>query len=159
MTGRLDLTIKINEQPKAVPGPRDFTFGVDCDGTLIQVTVRPRLWNRLTQAAKDYPEWVANITGTMGPSTERGFVLLDPSIQVFEKKPKEAAKTAAESDSPPPTHESSTLSAVEEKVKAAAQDRGRAAIAAAAARRPKLTLSGGGKEPAGSNQQVSKRRW
>ncbi|MCP5425335.1 MAG: ProQ/FinO family protein [Gammaproteobacteria bacterium] len=153
--GRLELTLKINELPKAIPSQRDFTFGVDCDGTLIQVSVRPRLWNRLTQAAKDYPEWVANITGRMGAATEKGFVLLEPSIQVFERKPKDTTNESAAPTSPEPASP-----AVEEKVMAAAQDRGRAAVAAAAARRPKLTLSDSAGNAGGdADQPINRRRW
>ena len=100
--GRLELTLKFSELPKAIPGERDFTFGVDCEGTLIQVSVRPRLWNRLLQAAREYPQWVATVTGKMGPPTARGFVLLEPGLQVFEKKAKtEAAEPAAARPIPP----------------------------------------------------------
>jgi hypothetical protein len=37
--------------------------------------------------------WVAAIAGKMGEPTDRGFVLNEPSIQVFEKKPKEPKET------------------------------------------------------------------
>lgn len=100
--GRLELTLKFSELPKAIPGERDFTFGVDCEGTLIQVSVRPRLWNRLLQAAREYPQWAATVTGKMGPPTARGFVLLEPGLQVFEKKAKtEAAEPADDRPIPP----------------------------------------------------------
>ena len=33
--------------------------------------------------------WVAAIAGQMGEKTDKGFVLKEPNIQVFEKKPKE----------------------------------------------------------------------
>jgi hypothetical protein len=36
------------------------------------------------------PISLAAIAGKMGEATETGFVLLEPNIQVFEKKPKEA---------------------------------------------------------------------
>jgi hypothetical protein len=147
--GRLELTLKFSELPKAIPGERDFTFGVDCEGTLIQISVRPRLWNRLTQAAQEYREWVATVTGKLGPATDKGFVLLEPGLQVFEKKPKEAATDPA----PAAADEPALPPAVAAKVKAAAEDRGRAAVTAAAARRPKLTL------PAKPSEPVGRRRW
>jgi hypothetical protein len=40
--------------------------------------------------------WVAAIAGKMGESTSKGFVLLEPSIQVFEKKPKEPKSEAGQ---------------------------------------------------------------
>jgi hypothetical protein len=39
--------------------------------------------------------WVAAIAGKMGEPTDRGFVLNEPAIQVFEKKPKEPKETTA----------------------------------------------------------------
>jgi hypothetical protein len=37
---------------------------------------------------------VAALAGLMGESTEKGFVLNEPNIQVFEKKPKEPKEAA-----------------------------------------------------------------
>jgi hypothetical protein len=39
---------------------------------------------------------VAAISGKMGESTSNGFVLSEPSIQVFEKKPKEPKSEAGQ---------------------------------------------------------------
>ncbi|MCL1489745.1 MAG: hypothetical protein M1G31_03170 [Pseudanabaena sp. Salubria-1] len=44
----------------------------------------------MEDAQANYPQWVAAIAGKMGEATATGFVLLEPNIQVFEKKPKEA---------------------------------------------------------------------
>jgi hypothetical protein len=44
----------------------------------------------LEDAQANYPQWVAAIAGKMGEANATGFVLLEPNIQVFEKKPKEA---------------------------------------------------------------------
>jgi hypothetical protein len=38
--------------------------------------------------------WVAAIAGKLGEATPDGFVLADPAIQVFEKKPKDPKETA-----------------------------------------------------------------
>jgi hypothetical protein len=37
-----------------------------------------------------YPQWVAALSGKLGPSTRQGFILVEAELQVFEKKPKEA---------------------------------------------------------------------
>jgi hypothetical protein len=88
--GKLELTIKINELPtdvEVLPNTwRKFTL--DCGGRKVVMAVRPKIWNKLETAAKDWPMWVAAIGGTMGPATPEGFELLEPNVQVFERKPK-----------------------------------------------------------------------
>jgi hypothetical protein len=90
-TGKLEVTIKINELPTNVQTNTDNwkIFQLDCDGRVVSVTVKPKIWKKLEDAATNYPQWVAAIGGKMGESTSNGFVLSDPNIQVFEKKPKE----------------------------------------------------------------------
>jgi len=89
--GKLELIIKINELPTNVETNKDNwkTFELDCDGRVVSVTVKPKIWKKLEDAAANYPMWVAAIGGKMGESTSNGFVLSEPNIQVFEKKPKE----------------------------------------------------------------------
>ncbi|WP_026736103.1 fertility inhibition FinO-like protein [Fischerella sp. PCC 9605] len=87
--GRLEITIKISELPQAKTVENGWQqFEIDCDGRIITITVKPKIWKKLTDAAATYPQWVAAIAGKMGDSTENGFVLLEPNIQVFERKPK-----------------------------------------------------------------------
>ncbi|UJR87298.1 MULTISPECIES: hypothetical protein [Sandaracinus] len=88
---RLDVTLKLSELPRGVmtrakDGWKEFR--VDCDGRAVSIAMRPRVWNKLEQAAKELPDWVASITGKMGPPTREGFVLLEPGVQVFERKSK-----------------------------------------------------------------------
>lgn len=89
-SGRLELTIKISE----IPTPRTVEngwqqFEVDCEGTVFTITVKPKNWNKFATAAASYQMWVAAISGKLGNKTPKGFILLEPSIQIFEKKPKE----------------------------------------------------------------------
>jgi hypothetical protein len=90
--GKLELTIKINELPNDVSIDQNGwkSFDVDCDGQIFSVTVKPKVFKKLEDAQANYPQWVAAIAGKMGEVTKTGFVLLEPNIQVFEKKPKEA---------------------------------------------------------------------
>ena len=89
--GRLDVTIKINELPTPTPIANGWQrFAIDCEGREVSVSVRPKIWNKLVKASQEYPLWVAAITGKMGADTDKGFVLEQPGVQVFEKKPKEA---------------------------------------------------------------------
>jgi hypothetical protein len=89
--GKLELTIKINEFPADVQTVENGwkQFDLDCDGRLITLKVRPKVFKKLEQAQENYPMWVAAIAGKMGATTKDGFVLDEPNIQVFERKPKE----------------------------------------------------------------------
>ncbi|MBD2134282.1 fertility inhibition FinO-like protein [Sphaerospermopsis sp. FACHB-1094] len=94
--GKLEVTIKINELPEAKAVENGWQqFEVDCDGRIISVTVKPKVWKKLTDAQANFPMWVAAIAGKLGEATEKGFVLNEPNIQVFEKKPKTPAADAA----------------------------------------------------------------
>lgn len=92
ISGKLEITIKISELPQAQLVENGWQrFDVDCDGRIISITVKPKVWKKLTDADANYPMWVGAIAGKMGEATENGFVLLEPAIQVFEKKPKAEA--------------------------------------------------------------------
>jgi hypothetical protein len=104
--GKLEITIKINEFPADVRtvenGWREFDL--DCDGQLVQVKVKPKVFKKLEQAQENYLTWVAaiakrcceaQIAGKMGEPIEGGFVFDQPNIQVFERKPKEPKPEAA----------------------------------------------------------------
>lgn len=96
--GKLEITIKITELPQATAIENGWQrFDVDCDGRIITMVVKPKVFKKLTDAQANYPQWVGAITGKMGEATEDGFVLLEPSIQVFEKKPKADAATSTPS--------------------------------------------------------------
>jgi hypothetical protein len=91
ITGKLEVTIKINEFPADVQtvenGWKSFT--VNCDGRTVSVTVKPKAFRKLEDAKANYPMWVAAIAGKMGYIGKDGFILEEPNIQVFERKPKE----------------------------------------------------------------------
>lgn len=90
-SGKLELTIKINEFPDAQTVENGWKqFNLDCDGLLVRVKVKPKVFKKLEQAQADYPQWVAAIAGKMGEPIAGGFVLDQPNIQVFERKIKES---------------------------------------------------------------------
>lgn len=96
--GKLEVTIKINELPEAKTVENDWQqFELDCDGRIISVKVKPKMWKKLTDAQANFPMWVAAITGKMSEVTDNGFVLNEPNIQVFEKKPKAPADGSVQS--------------------------------------------------------------
>jgi hypothetical protein len=90
--GKLELTIKINELPAIASKDKNgwVTFNLDCDGRIFTATVKPKVFKKLEDAQANFPQWVAAIAGKLGNPTENGFVLDEPNIQVFEKKPKES---------------------------------------------------------------------
>jgi hypothetical protein len=95
--GKLELTIKIIELPDAVSVDENGwkSFDLDCDDQIFSVMVKPKVFKKLEDAQANYPQWVAAIAGKMSEATATGFILLEPNIQVFEKKPKEANSTAS----------------------------------------------------------------
>ncbi len=94
--GKMELTIKINEFPTDVKTVENGwkQFFLECDGQLVSITVKPKVFKKLEQAQENYPMWVAAIAGKMGEPIEGGFVLDQPNIQTFERKPKEPKEAA-----------------------------------------------------------------
>jgi hypothetical protein len=87
--GKLEVTIKINELPSEVTSDKNGwkVFKLDCGGRIVSVSLRPRMWNKIEEASKQYPLWLAVISGGMGQQNGTGFVLTEPAVQTFERKP------------------------------------------------------------------------
>ena len=97
--GKLELTLKIHQFPDPVATAQNGwkEFQVDCGpGREVVLTLRPKLFAKLEAAHAKGTDWVAAIAGQLGPPTPTGFVLTEPNLQVFERKPKPPA------DTPPP---------------------------------------------------------
>lgn len=76
ITAKLEITIKINELPQSNIVENGWQqFEIDCDRCIISITVKPKIYKKLTDAARNYPQWVAAIAGKLGQQTEHGFVL------------------------------------------------------------------------------------
>jgi len=86
---RIEISVKINEVPKAFKiiknGWYRFIVG---DAQPVVMKAMPRFWNKLTKAEEDFSSWVGVITGKFGQPYKKGFVMENPVLQVFEKKPK-----------------------------------------------------------------------
>jgi hypothetical protein len=91
VSGKLEVTIKISEFPTEVQTVENGwkSFEIDCDGKVVSITVKPKMFKKLEDAKANYPMWVAAIAGKLGYIGRDGFVLQEPNIQVFERKPKE----------------------------------------------------------------------
>ena len=74
--GKLEATIKISELPTPETVENGWQqFILDCDGRAVSVTVKPKVWKKLTTADEQYESWVAAVTGRIGELTPEGFVL------------------------------------------------------------------------------------
>ena len=93
---KLELTLKFSTLPNATPaGPGKMAFALTTqDGQYVTAEVGGKVWNKLLKANTDWSSWVAALTGTMEPRTDRGFRLENPGLQVFERQPKAPADTA-----------------------------------------------------------------
>lgn len=99
---KLEITVKIKEFPSNVKTAENGwkQFDIDASGRIVTVSVKPKLFQKLEQAQADCPEWVCSLTGGLGEKTAKGFVLDNPSLQIFERLSKtQVAKAAPEKES------------------------------------------------------------
>lgn len=97
ISGKLEITIKINELPHVTNQSNSAVqFEVNCNNIVISVTLKPKIWKKLTDAQANFQQWVAAIAGTIGEETEQGFVLDTPNLQVFERKSKQEKQLATQ---------------------------------------------------------------
>lgn len=86
-TGKLEIVIKITELPEAKTVDNGLQyFELDCNGRIFSVTVKPKVWKKLTDAQANFPIWVGAIAGQLGAMTPGGFILDQPNIQVSLEK-------------------------------------------------------------------------
>lgn len=95
VAGKMEVIIKISEFPEDVKTVANNwkEFVVEADGKEVTITARPKMFSKIEQAKQQFPMWVAAINGKIGDMSQKGFSLVDASIQVFEKKPKPEAPT------------------------------------------------------------------
>ena len=88
--GNMEITLKISELPEAVTIQNDWrAFVVEGDNYQARVMLKPRFWSKIESASKDYPSWIAVITGKISKLKDNCFEMPQASAQVFEKKVKE----------------------------------------------------------------------
>lgn len=99
---KVELVIKINEFPSDVAivtnGWKEFK--VENGGRIFSITVRPAVFKKLEEAKAKYPEWVAAIGGQLGPLNGDTFTVLQPNINIFERKTKEPKADEAKTTEP-----------------------------------------------------------
>jgi hypothetical protein len=88
---KIQVTCKLNEVPvcRELPDKRVEFFLKDGESDRIfTIRMKPKIFKKLTEHG--FTDWVAAITGEIGPATETGFELVNAAVQVFEKKAREA---------------------------------------------------------------------
>jgi hypothetical protein len=88
---RCELTVKFSETPQPIVRGDKVGIELKCGAYIVRCDLRAKGWRKAEAAMREYPQWVASITGKLGEGQGRDLVLVDAGIQVFEKKPKEAA--------------------------------------------------------------------
>ena len=84
--GRLELTVKFSELPQPLPVQGGLKIGIQTGEGIVTAILPPKIWRKLEQAAKDYPQWIAALSGSLARFTDGEIALQHPSVQVFEKK-------------------------------------------------------------------------
>ncbi|HEY9823914.1 MAG TPA: hypothetical protein V6D19_00585 [Stenomitos sp.] len=111
---KVQLTCKLNQVPqhRILPDKQIEFFLRDGESERIfTVCMKPKVFKKLTDHG--YADWVAAISGEIGTATETGFELVNPSLQVFEKKPKGDAEAVTPAYTEP--QETATLAKAETK--------------------------------------------
>ena len=95
--GRLELTAKFSELPRPLPVRGGIKIGIETGEGTVTAILPVKVWRKLEQAAKDYPQWVAALSGSLARFADGEIVLRHPALQIFEKKarPEAAAKVEA----------------------------------------------------------------
>jgi len=91
-SGKLEVIIKISEVPEITDVEKRI---IQCDDQTVTTKIKPKTFNKLLET-QQFPMWVASIAGKIGKTHATGFELLEPNIQVFEKKTKPPPTPAAQ---------------------------------------------------------------
>lgn len=93
VNGKIEVQCKFSELPKAVPVQGGWKFGIEQDGVQVAVTLNAKAWKKVEQAARDWPQWIAAVSGKIGAVLDGGktIELAGANVQCFEKKGKEVA--------------------------------------------------------------------
>ena len=104
--GRLELTAKFSELPRPLPVQGGIKIGIQTEEGTVTAILPPKVWRKLEQAAKDYPRWVAALSGSLERIKDGEIALKHPALQIFERKAR--PETAAEAPAPKAPDRSAT---------------------------------------------------
>jgi hypothetical protein len=99
-SAKISLTCKLNQVPahRELADKRiEFFLKDGGSDRIFTVQMKPKVFKKLIDHG--FADWVAAITGEIGPATATGFELVNAAVQVFEKRAREgdgeAEKSAA----------------------------------------------------------------
>ena len=94
---KIQITCKLSVvPPHRVIENKQVEFFLTEGERIITVKMSSKQFKKLTEHGFD--QWTAIVSGSMGPGTDGGFELSEASVQVFEKKAKEAPSTVDEGE-------------------------------------------------------------
>ncbi|MDG4597448.1 MAG: ProQ/FinO family protein [Candidatus Contendobacter sp.] len=96
--GRLELTVKFSELPRHLAVRDGLKIGIQTEEGIVTAILPAKAWRKLEQAAKNYPRWVAALSGSLERFADGEIALKNPALQVFEKKAR--PEVAAEGKAP-----------------------------------------------------------
>lgn len=101
--GKAEVILKISQYPDDVKTVTNGwkEFHVESNGRLFRITLKPKIFNKLEEAKK-FPEFVIAIQGQLGAQEGNVFAVIEPNIQVFEKKAREPKPATTEAIKEPP---------------------------------------------------------
>lgn len=102
---KLEVLIKFSELPADITVDKNGWkhFSLDCSGVSVAVVMRPKNWNKIDAASKNWPAWVAALAGTLRVDGPNQLSLPEAQVQVFERKQKPAPPADATADAPADT--------------------------------------------------------
>ena len=103
MPGRLELTVKFSELPQPLPVQGGLKIGIQTGEGIVTAILPPKIWRKLEQAAKDYPQWIAALSGSLARFTDEEIALQHPSVRVFGKSVRPESEPAQGATAPTPT--------------------------------------------------------
>jgi hypothetical protein len=82
--GRLELTAKFSELPRPLPVQGGIKIGIETGEGTVTAILPVKVWRKLEQAAQDYPQWVAALSGSLERIKDGEIALKHPALQIFE---------------------------------------------------------------------------
>ena len=98
--GRLELVAKFSELRQPLPVQGGVKIGVQTAEGTVTAILPAKVWRKLEQAAKDYPQWVAALSGSLERFAEGEIALKHPALQIFERKARPEAPAEAKPPEP-----------------------------------------------------------
>ena len=84
--GRLGVSVRFSELPEIQPLADGMKIGIPTQEAVVWADLNSESWYQLEQAAKDWPQWLAIISGALDSLEDGKLILRTPTLRVFEKK-------------------------------------------------------------------------